>query len=126
MGSDVRPGDIYTIAQIDRCPDHLLKKAVFVYRWLLAPNGEHPRKSMSAQGCRVFAHNVWWAGQPHFLKRIWHGGPPLPLEAVVRPYMSQFHIISEDDIHLSKKENLVLMDNDTAKHVLRAITMYYA
>jgi len=139
---DVRPGDIYIIPEIEGCPVDLVKKGVFVYRWLLGTNMPQVGKSSLTNGCRLLSHNFWlganpysfqknrpfnhkfWLGKkPYSDHKQWHVGPALPLESVLRPYITPSLVIPEENITIDK-ENLVLIDNDTPYHVKSALSKY--
>lgn len=113
---DLIAGDILILPEIQPCPKDLVEKGVQVYIWLLA---HKPDRGRLANGCKMFSHNFWLAGN--------HDSTPpdmapveIPTDWVVRPYVSET-LKPRDWNSSDKKENLVLIDNDSPDEIRAAV-----
>jgi hypothetical protein len=114
-GQDLQVGDMLILPEVKQCPVVLIKKGVHVYNWHLAlgwkPDLASKMEKSKQRGCKVVSHNFYIGA----LEK-------LPRENILRPFISPSMVVPKEEIvPLEKKENLILIDDDTPAHVKDAI-----
>jgi hypothetical protein len=114
----LKKGNVLILSGNEKCPIDLVKKGVDVYVWHLAlarhaqSGADSKMKLWKEQGCKVIAHNFYLGV-----------AVDLPPENILRPYISPSFIVEEKAIakSKSKKENLILIDENTPGSVKSAL-----
>jgi len=106
-------GDIYIIPEVQGCDPGLVKRGVKVFIWLLGEVEPEKIAAERSKGC-VWITHVWWLG--HAL------GTDLVRQQLIRPYVTSIKVGNSTVADQpSGRSDLVLIDNDTPGHVVKAV-----
>lgn len=106
---DMIADDILILPEIWPCPEELVAKGIKVYMWVLGATPEAMKLSTSS--CSILSHNFW-------LSRNF--GVSVPATSILRPYITP-SLLPQSPIDLSKKEDLILIDNDSPQDIVDSV-----
>tara|TARA_B110001452_G_scaffold129566_1_gene107685 strand:+ start:772 stop:1905 length:1134 start_codon:yes stop_codon:yes gene_type:complete len=115
--SSLGAGDVLILPEHCCCPINLVRRGVKVYMYLLSTRSRALNQRWLASGCHLLSHSFHLS-----TARGANISADLPREQVIRPYVDADVRHACAGSHPPTKDPLVLIDDDTPRHVTHRVT----